>query len=33
MWSLEEERVLREDLIEKVITAANDGDGMLSRGD
>lgn len=31
MWSLEEERAFREDLIEKVIATANEGDGMLSR--
>jgi putative restriction endonuclease len=31
MWSLEEEQTLREDLIEKVIARANEGDGMLSR--
>lgn len=33
MWSLEEERAFREDLIEKVIATANDGDGMLSRAE
>lgn len=33
MWSLEEERIFRESLIEKVISAANDGDGMLSRSE
>lgn len=33
MWSLEDERAFREDLIEKVIATANDGDGMLSRTD
>ena len=33
MWSLEEETALREDLIEKVISLANDGDGMLSRSE
>ncbi len=31
MWSLEEEQALREDLIEKIISKANEGDGMLSR--
>jgi putative restriction endonuclease len=31
MWSLEEEATFREDLISKVISKANDGDGMLSR--
>jgi putative restriction endonuclease len=31
MWTLEEEQQLREDLIEKVIAKANEGDGMLSR--
>jgi hypothetical protein len=31
MWTLEEELALREDLIEKVISKANEGDGMLSR--
>ncbi len=33
MWSLEEERLFRESLIEKVISAANDGDGTLSRAE
>ena len=33
MWSLDEELFLREDLIEKVISSANDGDGMLSRAE
>jgi putative restriction endonuclease len=31
MWSIDDERVFREDLIEKVISRANDGDGTLSR--
>lgn len=31
MWSLEEEIALREDLIEKVISQANENDGTLSR--
>jgi putative restriction endonuclease len=31
MWTLEEELALREDLIEKIISKANEGDGMLSR--
>lgn len=31
MWSFEEEFSLREDLFEKVISKANEGDGMLSR--
>jgi putative restriction endonuclease len=33
MWSLEDERAFREDLIEKVIATANESDGMLSRGE
>lgn len=33
MWSVEEEVAFREDLIAKVIAYANDGDGMLSRGE
>lgn len=33
MWSLEEEQTLREDLIEKIISKANEGDGMLSRSE
>ena len=33
MWNLEEEQALREDLIDKVISKANDGDGMLSRAE
>lgn len=33
MWSLEEESAFREDLIEKVITTANEGDGTLSRAE
>jgi putative restriction endonuclease len=33
MWTLEEEQALREDLIEKVISKANEGDGMLSRAE
>jgi putative restriction endonuclease len=33
MWSLEEESALREDLIEKVVATANDGDGTLSRAE
>ena len=33
MWTLEDERMLREDLFEKVISKANEGDGMLSRAD
>jgi len=31
MWTLEDEQALREDLIEKIISKANEGDGMLSR--
>ncbi|MEI9907209.1 MAG: HNH endonuclease [Actinomycetota bacterium] len=31
MWSLDDERLFREDLIEKVIAYANEGDGTLSR--
>jgi putative restriction endonuclease len=33
MWSLEEELELREDLIGKIISKANEGDGMLSRAE
>lgn len=33
MWTLEDELSLREDLIEKVIAKANEGDGMLSRAE
>ena len=33
MWSLEQEQTLREDLIEKIISKANEGDGMLSRSE
>lgn len=33
MWSLEEECAFREDLIEKVIATANEGDGTLSRAE
>jgi putative restriction endonuclease len=33
MWTLEEEQALREDLIDKIITKANEGDGMLSRAE
>ena len=33
MWTLEAERTLREDLIEKIIFKANEGDGMLSRAE
>ena len=33
MWTLEEEQVLREDLIERIISKANEGDGMLSRAE
>jgi putative restriction endonuclease len=33
MWSLEEEQLFREDLIDKVISAANEGNGTLSRGE
>jgi putative restriction endonuclease len=33
MWTLEDERSLREDLIEKIISKANEGDGMLSRAE
>lgn len=33
MWTVEDEQNLREDLIEKVIAKANDGDGMLSRNE
>ncbi len=33
MWTLEEEQALREDLIEKIIFKANEGDGMLSRAE
>jgi putative restriction endonuclease len=31
VWGIEEEQALREDLIDKVIAKANEGDGMLSR--
>lgn len=31
MWTLDDERVLREDLIAKIISKANEVDGMLSR--
>jgi putative restriction endonuclease len=33
MWTLEDELVLREDLINKIISKANEGDGMLSRAE
>jgi putative restriction endonuclease len=33
MWTLEEEEALREDLIDKIISKANEGDGMLSRAE
>lgn len=33
MWTLEEELSLRENLIEKIIAVANEGDGMLSRAE
>jgi len=33
IWTLEEEQALREDLIEKIISKANEGDGMLSRAE
>lgn len=33
MWTVEEEQAFREDLIEKVISKANEGDGMLSRSE
>lgn len=33
MWTLEEELLLRDDLIEKVIAKANEGDGMLTRSE
>ena len=33
MWTLEDEQALREDLIEKVIANANEGDGKLSRNE
>ena len=33
MWTLESEQTLREYLIEKIISKANEGDGMLSRGE
>jgi putative restriction endonuclease len=33
MWTLEDEQALREDLIEKIISKANGGDGMLSRAE
>jgi putative restriction endonuclease len=33
MWSVEDELALREDLIEKIISKANEVDGMLSRSE
>ena len=33
MWELDEEQALRDDLIEKIIAKANEGDGMLSRAE
>jgi len=33
MWTLEDEQALREDLIEKIISKVNEGDGMLSRSE
>ena len=33
MWTIEDEQLLREDLIEKIIAKANEGDGMLSRSE
>lgn len=33
MWTLEEELALREDLIAKIISKANEGDGMLTRAE
>ena len=33
MWTLEEEQAFREDLIDKIISKANEGDGMLSRSE
>jgi putative restriction endonuclease len=33
MWTIADEIALREDLIEKVIAKANEGDGMLSRAE
>jgi hypothetical protein len=33
MWTLDDEQALREDLIEKIISKANEGDGMLSRAE
>ena len=33
MWSLDDERFLREDLIEKIISKSDEGDGMLSRAE
>lgn len=33
MWTVEEERNFREDLIDRVISKANEGDGMLSRAE
>ena len=33
MWTLEDEQTLREDLIEKIISKANEGDGMLCRAE
>ena len=31
MWTLEDEQAIREDLIEKIISKENEGDGALSR--
>lgn len=33
MWTLADEQALREDLIEKIIMKANEGDGMLTRAE
>ena len=33
MWTIEDEQLLREDLIEKIIAKASEGDGMLSRSE
>lgn len=33
MWKIEDELALREDLIEKIISKANENDGMLSRAE
>lgn len=33
MWSLDEELAFREDLIEAIVSHANEGDGMLSRSE